>query len=240
MLRALTTVRLGDEAMTLRPAPLADVANTPAKSALVDALIAARLLVSDENAEGQAVIRLVHEALLTRWPRAREIVSANRNFLETRARVQADARRWVSSGKNAELLLPHGMRLAEGEELLRSRGEEVGDQVGAYITTSALAEQTRIETERQAERTRIEVRGGGEARTAEHGGSGSEAARAADPACSLRRTRAGGRGRGRCNNWFLGTARGQAAGRVGRKQRKPGTNGREASKSCGGDGAAGA
>ena len=157
MLRALTTVRLGDEAMTLRPAPLTDVASTPAKSALVDALIAARLLVSDENAEGQAVIRLVHEALLTRWPRAREIVSANRSFLETRARVQADARRWVSSGKNPELLLPHGMRLAEGEELLRSRGEEVGDQISAYIAASALAEQTRIETERQAERTRIEA-----------------------------------------------------------------------------------
>ena len=96
VLRALTTVRLGDEVTTVRPAPLADVANTPAKSALVDALIAARLLVSDENAEGQAVVRPAHEALLSRWPRARDIVNANRNFLETRARIQADARRWAS------------------------------------------------------------------------------------------------------------------------------------------------
>ena len=129
VLRALTTVRLGDEAITVRPAPLADVANTPAKSALVDALIAARLLVSDENAEGQAVVRSAHEALLSRWPRARDIVNANRNFLETRARVQTDARRWVSGNKNPELLLPPGMRLAEGEELLRSRREEVDDQI---------------------------------------------------------------------------------------------------------------
>src|SRR5262245_4047170 len=57
VLRALTTVRLGDEAITSRPAPFADVANTPAKSALVDALTAARLLVGDENADGQAVVR---------------------------------------------------------------------------------------------------------------------------------------------------------------------------------------
>ena len=96
VLRALTTVRLGDEAVTARPASLAEVAGTPARSALVDALIAARLLVSDENAEGHAVVRVAHEALLSRWPRARDIVNANRGFLETRARLQTDARRWHS------------------------------------------------------------------------------------------------------------------------------------------------
>ncbi len=157
VLRALTTVRLGDEATTVRPAPFADVANTSAKTALVDALIAARLLVSDENAEGQAVIRPAHEALLSRWPRARDIVSANRNFLETRARIQADMRRWVSGNKNPELLLPAGMRLAEGEELLRSRGEEIDDRISAYIAASSLAEQERTDRERLAERARIEA-----------------------------------------------------------------------------------
>jgi hypothetical protein len=121
VLRALTTVHLGDEAIAARPALLADVASTPAKSALVDALIAARLLVSDENAEGHAVVRVAHEALL------------NRNFLETRARIQTDARRWLFDNRNPDLLLPPGMRLAEGEELLRSRHEEIDDQVSAYI-----------------------------------------------------------------------------------------------------------
>ena len=42
VLRALTTVRPGDEAVTARPAPLTEVASTPARLALVDALVGAR------------------------------------------------------------------------------------------------------------------------------------------------------------------------------------------------------
>ena len=94
VLRALTTVRPGDEAVTARPVLLTEVAGTPARLALVDALIAARLLVSDEDAAGHVFVRVAHEALLSRWPRASDIVNANRNFLETRARLKADAHRW--------------------------------------------------------------------------------------------------------------------------------------------------
>ena len=71
VLRALTTVRPGDETVTARPATLGELAGTPARSALVDALIAARLLVSDEDAAGHVFVRVAHEALLSRWPRAR-------------------------------------------------------------------------------------------------------------------------------------------------------------------------
>src|SRR6185503_9461942 len=108
VLRALTTVRLGEDAVTAAPALLADISGTPAQSALVDALIAARLLVSDENTDGHPIVRVAHEALLSRWPRARDIVNANRDFLETRARLRTDARRWHSDDRNPELLLPPG------------------------------------------------------------------------------------------------------------------------------------
>ena len=74
---------------------------------------------------------------MSRWPRARDIVNANREFLETRARVQTDARRWHSDDKNPELLLPPGKRLAEGEELLLSRREEVDDRIVEYIEASS-------------------------------------------------------------------------------------------------------
>jgi WD40 repeat protein/class 3 adenylate cyclase len=155
VLRALITVR--DEAVGVRPALAADVANTQAKATLVDALIAARLLVTDENVEGHAVIRLAHEALLSRWPRARDIAAANRSFLETRARLQADARRWLSGEGSPDLLLPPGVRLAEGEELLRSRREEVDDQIINYVNASAAAQREREESDRQAERRLIEA-----------------------------------------------------------------------------------
>ena len=157
MLRALTTVRPGDETVTARPALRAEVAGTPQRLALVEALVAARLLVSDEDAGGHVFVRVAHEALLSRWPRASDIVNANRNFLETRARLTADAHRWHSDNRNQDLLLPSGKRLAEGEELLLSRREEVDDQVIEYIEASSRAEKEREEKERQAERALIEA-----------------------------------------------------------------------------------
>lgn len=157
VLRALTTIRLGDQVTSVRPAPLADVANSPAKSALVDAMIAARLIVSDENADGLAIIRPAHEALLSRWPRARQIVNANRKFLEARAQIQADARRWISDNQNPELLLPPGIRLAEGEELLATRREEIDEKVRAYITASLQAERERAEAQEAAKQERLSM-----------------------------------------------------------------------------------
>ena len=157
VLRALTTVRPGDEAVTARPAPLTEVASTPARLALVDALVGARLLVTDEDVAGHVFVRVAHEALLSRWPRASDIVNANRNFLETRARVAADAHRWHADNCNQELLLPSGKRLAEGEELLLSRREEVDDQIVEYIDASLRAQAEREEKDRQAERALIEA-----------------------------------------------------------------------------------
>ena len=157
VLRALTTVRPGDEAVTARPAPLTEVASTPARLTLVDALVGARLLVTDEDVAGHVFVRVAHEALLSRWPRASDIVNANRSFLETRARVAADAHRWHADNCNQELLLPSGKRLAEGEELLQSRREEVDDQIVEYIDASSRAQKEREEKDRQAERALIEA-----------------------------------------------------------------------------------
>jgi len=187
VLRNLVTVRLGEEAVTPCPAMLSEVAGRPARRTLVDAMIGARLLVSDENAVGEAIIRVAHEALLKRWPRAREIVDANRSFLETRARVQVDAHRWLLENKNPELLLPPGKRLAESEELL-SRRDEVEQQVIAFVETSLTAQQMRLEKERQTERARIEAQ---EAAKLERLEGEAERRRAAAEAATLiaRRTR---------------------------------------------------
>lgn len=157
VLRALTTASPGDETVTARPALFTEIAGTPARSALVTALIDARLLVSDEDAGGHVFVRVAHEALLSRWPRASDIVNANRNFLETRDRLRADAHRWHLENRNRELLLPSGKRLAEGEELMLSRREEVDDDVLEYIEASLRAHQQREEKDRQAELALIEA-----------------------------------------------------------------------------------
>jgi WD40 repeat protein/class 3 adenylate cyclase len=151
VLRALTTANPGDETVTARPALFAEIASTPARSALVRALIDARLLVSDEDAAGHVLVRVAHEALLRRWPRAGDIVNANRNFLETRERLRSDANRWHLENRNRELLLPSGKRLAEGEELMLSRREEVDDYVLEYIEESLRAYRQKEEKDRHAE-----------------------------------------------------------------------------------------
>jgi class 3 adenylate cyclase len=157
VISALTTVRQQDEAATARPALRREIAATPAQTALVDALIDARLLVSDEETEGAPMVRFAHEALLSQWPLAREIIAANREFLATRSRVRADARRWLAEDKNADLLLPPGKRLAEAEDVLLARREEIDDKTIGYIEASISTQRQRDEAERKAERQRLEI-----------------------------------------------------------------------------------
>jgi WD40 repeat protein len=157
VLRALTTIRLRDLSIAALPSPRTELAATPIRVALVDALIQARLLVSDEGPDGNSVIRLAHEALLSHWPRAREIVAANREFLEARARVQAEAQRWLAKDRNQDFLLPPGKRLAEAEDLLVARRGELEGHIVEYIDTSAAAQRAREEADRRAERERQEA-----------------------------------------------------------------------------------
>jgi len=156
VITALTTVGQQNEAATGRPALRREIAATLAQTALVDALIDARLLVSDEGTEGVPMVRFAHEALLSQWPRAREIIAANREFLATRARVRADTRRWQAEQRNPDLLLPAGKRLAEAEDLLLARRKEVDDETAEYIEASHSEQQAREEAEREVERRRLE------------------------------------------------------------------------------------
>ena len=103
------------------------------------------------------MVRFAHEALLSQWPLAHEIIAANREFLATRSRVRADARRWLAGDKNPDLLLPAGKRLAEAEDVLLTRREEIDDKTIGYIEASISAQRKRLETEEAAKRERLEL-----------------------------------------------------------------------------------
>ena len=154
VLRSLVTVRLRDETITAKPASRAEIGNTMEQAALLDALIETRLLVADDVG-GEVVVRAAHEALLSHWPRAQEIIAADREFLETRARVQTETRRWVAESKNPDLLLPGGRRLAEAEDLLGERRREVDGSVVEYIEASAAAQRAREAAVLTSERQRL-------------------------------------------------------------------------------------
>ena len=89
-----------------------------AERELVQALVDARLLVSDLADDRQAGFRVAHEAILRRWPRVTEWIAAHQQALQLRSRLHQQVQRWLAEGRAREYLLPRGKQLEEAVELL--------------------------------------------------------------------------------------------------------------------------
>jgi WD40 repeat protein len=139
VLRALTTVTgTTDQGPVARSAPLDSFATgTPART-LIDAFIVARLLVAASEGGAAATVRLAHEALISRWQRAREQLAADRRDLETRTLIERQFERWsqASGGARRQLLL-RNPDLANASDLARRWGDELGAPVRDFIKRSA-------------------------------------------------------------------------------------------------------
>jgi WD40 repeat protein len=142
LLRALITLDRDEGVATARTVLKRLAVHGPAAEALVKAMIDARLLITGGEGE-DTVLRVAHEALLTRWPRARQIIVDNREFLQARARVSGDAERWLAEGRSADLLLPSGKRLVEARETLLERRDELDPELIEYVEASLAAEAAR-------------------------------------------------------------------------------------------------
>jgi WD40 repeat protein len=158
VMEALVTIRdEGDGgvegAAASRRVPIDDVASDDARETLVDRFVEARLLVTDRNDAGEAVVSVAHEALLREWPRLRDWIERNRAFLQTRARVQERAARWDEEGRPEDLLLPTGQPLAEARGLLEEQEGALGTTLQEYIRQS-------VERAERRERRRRRTIGG--------------------------------------------------------------------------------
>lgn len=140
----------GHESPVARAAQLSDFGDdTPARR-MGDRLLAERLLlpisdISDagENKEFTAWsghVRVAHESLFLRWPRAQEQLAADRADLELRRRLNGDAANHVAAGakdaKTARTLLLDGLRLAEGRDLLKRRPDLLTADARRFIADS--------------------------------------------------------------------------------------------------------
>ena len=151
LLRGLVTVgHSGEEVVAARRVPVASLAATPERRALLDAFVAARLIVIDRADDGQSVARVAHEALLRHWPRLTAFLDDDREFLHTRDKVAAAAARWRDEGRPDELLLPDGKSLADASDLLARRGDDLPPDVTEFIRQSRAHVQGRRRT-----RTRV-------------------------------------------------------------------------------------
>ena len=118
ILRELVSLSVEDDATPMRRvAPLAAFTSAPARE-LLQALLEARLFVSNLDDRGQPVVSVAHEALLEHWPRVRSWREQNREHLRAHARLSAAVRAWEREGRSRDFLLPRGKPLAEARALM--------------------------------------------------------------------------------------------------------------------------
>jgi hypothetical protein len=103
-------LRWGDVPADLRP--------------LVLRLAAGRLVVVERAADGQETIQLAHQALIAHWPRLRDWLTEDRDFLAWRDQVGQQRERWEQSGHDDGALL-RGAALATALDRLPARAADV-------------------------------------------------------------------------------------------------------------------
>lgn len=123
LMRSLVNIVESPEGATLgaHPAPVAHL--HPSTALLVEALVGARLLVTDLDGDGGAVLRIAHEALLRHWPRVTDWLEVDREVLKARARLRTAAFRWAEEGRNDQLLLAEGKPLEDARAAVAQGGE---------------------------------------------------------------------------------------------------------------------
>jgi tetratricopeptide (TPR) repeat protein len=134
LIRRLAEVSHGG-ALTARPAPLAEAAPDAPAKALVDALVAARLLTLAGEGGG-ALVRLAHQRVLTDWTRVAKIVADSADFYRVRDEVEDQRRRWEAGKRRGELLLARGLPLAEARDMAARYGVELPPAMLAFIAAS--------------------------------------------------------------------------------------------------------
>src|SRR5262249_43723806 len=119
-----------------RRVPVEPLGIDPIRRRLLDDLIDARLLVTDRDARMQPVVGIAHEALLTHWPRLRDLLETDREFLRARTRASAAAERWRRESRDVDFLPHEGKPLAEARELLKTRGDDIDPETIEFIDRS--------------------------------------------------------------------------------------------------------
>jgi WD40 repeat protein len=137
VLRALTTMSTGaDPVSVARSAPLASFPPGSDARAVIEAFTAARLVVASSE-RMIPVVRLAHEALISRWRRAKEQLASDRRDLETRSLIERQYARWDAAPDRAKtLLLLRDPDLANALDLSRRWGDELSPDLRAFIGRS--------------------------------------------------------------------------------------------------------
>jgi hypothetical protein len=152
VLRQIARLGSGDDETLTRRVANYDLATAPpGAKGLVDAFIAARLLIADRDNSATRILTVAHEALFRVWPEIGRWEKQNRDYLRMRGRVGTALARWVECNRESDYLLAPGRPLAEAEELLKDYDATLEPEERSYILAS------RAKAVRAARRRRLAV-----------------------------------------------------------------------------------
>ena len=115
--------------------------------AVAQRLADARLVITSRNAMGKETVEIVHEALIRNWAQLREWMDVDRAFRVWQERLRGSVNHWLATGEDAGALL-RDLPLAEAEQWLARRGEDLSQTEQEYIRASV----TRRDRERDQRR----------------------------------------------------------------------------------------
>jgi tetratricopeptide (TPR) repeat protein len=155
LVRRLVRKSVHDLTATATSAPLSAFPLGSAERGLIEAFVAARLVrmftvTAGDTSGASAWVRWSHEALLTRWPRLRNSVDADRRDYETLDRVQNAYSLWKGTpvAQRAERLLTN-LPLAEAVDLVQRWGTDVDEPLHEFVDASRISAQIRRRRRRQ-------------------------------------------------------------------------------------------
>ena len=104
---------------------------------LLEALVAARLLVRRQGEGQPSTVEVAHEALLRVWPLLRGWLDDSRDFLLGSQQLEQDLAQWQeASPADQPRALLSGLKLARGRAWLAERGDQLHPELRAFIQTS--------------------------------------------------------------------------------------------------------
>jgi eukaryotic-like serine/threonine-protein kinase len=115
VLSRLVTLSPDGETITSRAARWSELSQA-SETSFVQAMVNSRLFVSHLQ-NNEPCFSLAHEALLKRWPRASEWISAHKDSLTIKSRLQQLTERWLKEDRSLAYLLPQGKPLEEALSL---------------------------------------------------------------------------------------------------------------------------
>ncbi|MCS5692753.1 TIR domain-containing protein [Cyanobium sp. FGCU-6] len=129
-------VRVSEQGEYTRRAAVWDTLPQAARP-LLEALVAARLLVRRQGEGQTSTVEVTHEALLRAWPLLRGWLDDSRDFLLGSQQLEQDLAEWqAASPADKPRALLSGLKLAKGRAWLVERGEQLRPELRTYIQAS--------------------------------------------------------------------------------------------------------